>query len=82
MGRWGLHFDDVRTEQGGQVRCIGGDVDRRLAILRQVAAARVGPQDDCEAGRFRLRGQFLEFLHHLELVVGAGINREPDGGTT
>ena len=37
-----LDLDDMRAELGGDLCGIGADVDRGLALTRQVAAARVG----------------------------------------
>ena len=46
--------------------------------LVSVAAARIGPDHDGEAVRLGLLGHLADLLHHLELVVGAGIDREAD----
>ena len=43
-----LHLD-MRAEQGGHMRGIGGDVERRFARLRQPSAARIGPEHDGKA---------------------------------
>ena len=44
-----LDLDDVRAELRGDLRGVGADVDRRLALLREAGAARVAPDDDGEA---------------------------------
>src|SRR3546814_12685378 len=60
---------------------VGADVDRRVAVLGQIAAARVGPEHDGEADRASLQGDLANLLDHLELVFGARIDREADRGT-
>src|SRR3546814_8890776 len=60
---------------------VGADVDRRFAVLGQIAAARVGPDHDGEADRASLQGDLANLLDHLELVFGARIDREADRGT-
>src|SRR3546814_3728108 len=38
MGGRQLHLDDVRADQRGDVRSISADIQRKLALLRQIAA--------------------------------------------
>ena len=73
-----LDLDDVRAEQRRHVGAIGGDVERELALLRDVAAARIGPDDRGDADRLRLGRKLADLLDHLEIVVRAGIDGEAD----
>ena len=77
-----LHLDDVRAEQCRHVRGIGADVERQFAVLRQLAAARIAPDDGGDADRLRLFGQFADLLHLLEDAVRAGIDGEADRRAT
>src|SRR5204863_8970336 len=43
-----LHLDDVRAEQRRHVRGIGADIERQFAVLRELAAARIGPDHRSE----------------------------------
>src|SRR6185437_2118692 len=52
-----LDLDDVRAQERRHMRGIGADVDRRLALLRQAAAARIGPDHHGEAMRLGLAPQ-------------------------
>jgi hypothetical protein len=65
LGRRRLDLDHVRAELGGDLSGVGDDVDRRLALLRQAAAARVAPDDDGEADGLRLLDQLAELHVHL-----------------
>ena len=76
-----LDLDDVGADQGGDLRRIRGDVDCRLALFRQVAAARIGPHHDHQADRLRLARELANFLDQLVLIFRAGINREADRRT-
>src|SRR5262249_10152764 len=60
-----LDLDDVRAELRGAVCRVGDDVDRGLAFLRESRAARIGPDDDREAGLLRLDREAAELLVHL-----------------
>ena len=75
-----LHLDDVGAHQRGHLRRIGADVERGLRGAIEVAAARIAPHHDGEAGRLRLGGQFAQFLHLGEGVLAAGIDGEADRG--
>src|SRR5690625_851003 len=77
-----LHLDDVRAEQRGHVSRISGHVDRRFALLREVAAPWIGPDDDGEAQGFRLLCHLPDFFNHREAIVGAWVDRETDGRAT
>src|SRR5712671_4998024 len=70
-----LDLDDVRAELGGDLRRIGADVDRGLALLRQAAAARVAPDDDREADRLGRLGQLPQLHVHLVAEAAARIDR-------
>ena len=59
---------------------IGTDIDAGLAGFGEVAAARIGPDNDGEADRLGLFRQLADLLDHLELIVGAGVDGEADGG--
>ena len=43
MGGRRFNLDDMGAEKGRHMGGIGDDVDRRLALFGQVAAARIGP---------------------------------------
>src|SRR5205814_4630447 len=79
VGRGQLDLDDVRTKLGGDVRGIGGDVRRRLAILAEAGAARIGPDDDGKAARLGFLGDRADLLVHRQPMLGARIDREADG---
>src|SRR3546814_20846840 len=49
-----LHLDDVRADQRGDVRSISADIQRKLALLRQIAAARIGPDDRRNSHRLEI----------------------------
>ena len=59
---------------------VGGDVEGGLALLAQVGAAGVGPDDDDEAVAFGLLSQGLELLVHLHARGRAGVDGVADGG--
>ncbi len=75
-----LDLDDVRAEERRHVRGIGADVDRRLALPRQRAAARIGPDHHRQPVRLGLATDLGDFLHHVVGGIGAGIDGEADGG--
>ena len=52
-----LHLDDVGAELGGDLGGVRGDVEGGLALLAQVRAAGVGPDDDDEAVALGLLGR-------------------------
>jgi hypothetical protein len=73
-----LDLDDVGAEQAGAVRGVGDDVERGLAVLRELAAARVRPDHGRQADLARLRDQLADLAVHLVAVAGAGIDGEAD----
>jgi hypothetical protein len=73
-----LDLDDVRAEQGGHVRGIGADIEGEFAFLAELAAARIGPDHGGDADRLGLGRHFADLFHHLEDVVGTGIDGEAD----
>src|ERR1700730_16567764 len=75
-----LDLDDVRAELGGYLRGIGADVDRGLALARQVAAARIGPDHDGQPMSLGLAGHLGDVAHLVMGSVRAGIDRVTDRG--
>jgi hypothetical protein len=73
-----LDLDDVRAQQRGDLRGIGGDVDRRLAVLRHALAARVGPDHRGDALGRGLLAHGADLLEHLQRAIRAGIDGEAD----
>src|SRR5207249_3556811 len=75
-----LHLDDVRAELAGDLRRVGDDVDRGLALLGEPRAARVGPDDDGEALPLGLLAERPDLLVHRVPQGRSGIDREADRG--
>ena len=76
-----LDLDDVGAGECGHVRGVGHHVERGLALLRERAAARIGPDDHSKPVRLRLRRQLADLLDHLVLMIGGGIDGETDRRT-
>src|SRR5439155_21523089 len=73
-----LELGDMSTELWGELRRIGADIDRRLALARQVAAARIGPDYHREAVRLRLEPHLGDLFELPVSGVRAGIDRKTD----
>src|SRR5690606_5562771 len=75
-GRLDLH--DVGAELAGDLRGVGDDVDRGLALLGEIAA-RVGPDDGRQADLARLADEVAEVLVHRVPELRARIDGVADG---
>ena len=76
-----LDFDDMRAQQGRDLRAICGDVNGRFAIFGDGFAARVGPDDRGNAFGGSLLAHGGNFFEHVQCVVGTRINGKADGRT-
>jgi hypothetical protein len=75
-----LDLHDVRAELASDVRGVRADIERGLAVLRELAAARVRPDHGGQAHVARLGDQVTDLLVHVVAEAGARINREADRG--
>jgi len=75
-----LHLDEVRAELRRDLRGVGHDVDRRLALLRDARAARVGPDHDREAHGLGFLGELADLLVHLVSHARGRVDGEADRG--
>src|SRR6184192_1449616 len=73
-----LHLDDVRAQLAGDLRRVGDHVDRRLALLGDARAARVGPDDDRQALALGFLGEGADLTVHLVARRRGGIDGEAD----
>src|SRR5213593_2034200 len=72
-----LHLDDVGAQLGGDLRRIGDDVERRLAFLAHLAAARIGPDYERQAMPFGLFPYLAGLFVHDFAVRRPGVDGEP-----
>src|SRR5262249_38396483 len=66
-----LHLDDVPAELASQVRRVRDHVERGLAVLADLPAARVRPDDRGQTVRARLRDQLADLLVHRVALARA-----------
>src|SRR5207253_1757120 len=76
-----LHLDDVRAQLAGDLRRVGDDVDRGLALLGEPGAARVRPHHHREPLLLGLLAERADLLVHRVAQVRPRVDREADGGT-
>src|SRR5437016_2576394 len=74
-----LHLDDVGPQLGRDLRCIGDDVERRLAFLADLAAAGIGPDHERQAVPFGFFPDLTGLLVPTLAVRRSGIDGEPHG---
>src|SRR5437867_6888280 len=72
-----LHLDDVGAQLGGDLRRIGDDVERRLAFLAHLAAARIGPDYERQAMPFGFFPYLAGLFVHDFAVRRPGVDGEP-----
>src|SRR5438445_8660866 len=72
-----LHLDDVGAQLGRDLRCIGDDVERRLAFLADLAAAGIGPDHERQAVPFGFFPDLAGLFVHALAVRRSGIDGEP-----
>src|SRR5438552_1836210 len=72
-----LHLDDVGAQLGGDLPCIGDDVERRLPFLADLASTGIGPDHKRQAVPFGFFPDLAGLLVHALAVRRPGIDGEP-----